>query len=198
MAAGLALAVLVTAGCSSFSDPSPSTGVDELVVPTPSPDPAGFTAEVDNPWFVLDEASFATGDGGALERAVADGPVVAGVATTAVTLDGVTDLYAEDAGGNVWWFGRSGSEDDWLAGEDGALAGLAMAAEPRRGDGYRRAEVPGQDLRAEVVEVDATTVLVETVTDGEVTLERYTRGAGLETIETGTGDVLLARQQEGE
>ena len=198
MAAGLAAVLLGGAGCSSFSDPSPSTGVDELVVPTPSPDPADFTAEVDNPWFVLDEASFATGDGGALERQVDDGPVVAGVATTAVTLDGVTDLYAEDASGNVWWFGRSAPEGGWLAGEGGAEAGLAMAAEPRRGDGYRRAEVPGQDLRAEVVEVDGTTVLVETYADGDVTLERYTRGAGLETIETGTGDVLLARQQEGE
>ena len=113
----------------------------------------------------------------------------------------VTDLYAEDADGNVWWFG-SQSEDDpgagWLAGEDGAEAGLAMAAEPRRGDGYRRAEVPGEDLRAEVVEVDATTVLVDTYDGGEVTVQRYTRGAGLEMIETGTGDVLLARQQEGE
>lgn len=113
----------------------------------------------------------------------------------------VTDLYAQDADGNVWWLGHDDPADPtgaWVAGEDGAEAGLAMAADPRRGDGYRRAGVPGEDLRAEVVEVDETTVLVETTDGSEVTVERYTRGAGLETIETGTGDVLLARQQEGE
>ena len=38
-----------------------------------------------------------------------DGPDVAGVPTTAVTLDGTTDLYAQDTRGNVWWFGHEGA-----------------------------------------------------------------------------------------
>ncbi|MCW2813275.1 MAG: hypothetical protein JWN84_730 [Nocardioides sp.] len=194
-----ALLVPVTAGCSTFSDPAPSTGVDELVVPTPSPDPADFVAEVDNPWFVLDDATFADASGRAVEREVDAGPQVLGVPTTAVTLAGATDLFAQDADGNVWWFGH---QDDgttgWEAGRDGAEAGLVMAAEPRRGDGYRLAEVPGQEWRAEVLEVDRATVLVEVVADGATTVQRYTRGAGLDTVETGTGDVLLARQEEGE
>ena len=194
-----ALLVPLAAGCSTFSDPSPSTGVDELVVPTPSPDPADFVAEVDNPWFVLDEATYADADGAAVEREVEAGPSVLGVATTAVTLDGATDLYAQDAAGNVWWFGHEDAgTTGWEAGVDGAEAGLVMAAKPRRGDGYRLAEVPGEDLRAEVVEVDDATVLVEVVIDGTTTVQRYTRGAGLDTVETGTGDVLLARQEEGE
>ena len=66
---------------------------------------------------------------------------VAGVATTPVTRteptgDQVVDYYAQDRRGNVWWFGREGV---WLAGEDGAQAGLAMPATPRLGDGWRAA-----------------------------------------------------------
>ena len=66
---------------------------------------------------------------------------VAGVATTPVsrtepTGDQVVDYYAQDRRGNVWWFGREGV---WLAGEDGAEAGLAMPATPRVGDGWRAA-----------------------------------------------------------
>ena len=48
----------------------------------------------------------------------------------------VVDYYAQDRRGNVWWFGREGV---WLAGEDGAQAGLAMPATPRLGDGWRAA-----------------------------------------------------------
>jgi hypothetical protein len=199
-----AVAALVLAGvtgCATGSDPSPSTGVDELVVPTPSPDPADFVDGVDNPWFVLDEATYSVGVGATatpVERAISDGPDVTGVATTAVTLDGATDLYAQDAAGNVWWFGHRAPDGVWQAGTDGAEAGLVMAARPRSGDGYRRAEVPGRELRSTVVSVDRTTVVVEDVTDGEVTRSTYTNGAGLELVEADTGVVVLARQQEGE
>lgn len=189
-----ALCAAVAVGCSTGSDPSPSTGVDGLVVPTPSPDPADFVAEVDNPWFVLDDAAYADGAGTRLERVVGEGPDVAGVPTTAVTLDGRTDLYAQDDAGNVWWLARVG---EWQAGTDGAQAGLVMPAEPRRGDGFRRASVEGRDLRATVAEVDGTEVVLDVVTDDQVTQELYTRGVGLELVST-AGDVVLARQAEGE
>ncbi len=184
---------LVT-GCSTGSDPSPSTGVDELVVPTPSPDPADFVEGVDNPWFVLDDAAYADGAGTRVERVVSDGPDVGGVATTAVALDGHTDLYAQDAAGNVWWLARVG---EWQAGTDGAQAGLVMPAQPRRGDGFRRAWVEGRELRATVAEVDDTRVVLEVVTDGGVTQELYTRDVGLELVST-AGEIVLARQVEGE
>ena len=48
----IALIVLLT-GCGTASAPSPPAGVDELVIPTPSPDPADFVDRVDNPWFPL-------------------------------------------------------------------------------------------------------------------------------------------------
>lgn len=184
------LAPLLTAGCSTGSDPSPSTGIDELVIPTPSPDPTDFVATIDNPWFVLDEASYVDDDGATLQQVVAPGPVVGGVATTAVTLADVTDLYAQDDRGNVWWWGREG---EWTAGTGGAEAGLAMPAAPRVGDGWRRAEVVGEDLRAEVLEVDADAVVLEMTTDGQQTRTTYTRDEGLDLVETLAGDVVLVR-----
>lgn len=148
-AAALALLASLT-GCGSASVPSPPSGVDELVIPTPSPDPADFVATVDNAWFPLEPGTtwtYAVNDtAGAHTMTVTaePGPEVAGVATTArVSTEGervVTDWYAQDDRGNVWWFGREGS---WQAGEDGAEAGLAMADTPRVGDGYRTALAPG-------------------------------------------------------
>lgn len=184
--AGLAA---VLAGCSTFSDPAPSTGIDELVVPAPALDPDDFVDDVDNRWFVLDDVSFA-GPDGVVEQTVDDGPDVAGVPTTAVTLGDVTDLYAQDDAGNVWWLARVG---EWTAGEDGALAGLAMPAEPRVGDGWRRAQVPGADLRATVVEVDDDEVVLELVDDDVVAEAAYVDGTGLEDLETVTGELVLAR-----
>jgi hypothetical protein len=150
---------LALSGCGSASVSSPPSGVDKLVVPTPSPDPADFVTAVDNPWLplipgrawvyqVVDVA-------GAHERTVAveDGPEIAGVATTArvgtESGETTTDWFAQDRDGNVWWFGREG---EWQAGAGGAEAGLAMPAAPRVGDGFRTAYQPG------VVE-DVVTVL---------------------------------------
>ena len=44
---------LVLTGCGSASEPSPPTGIDELVIPTPSIDPADFVDRVDSPWLPL-------------------------------------------------------------------------------------------------------------------------------------------------
>lgn len=147
--AAIALAVLLT-GCGTASGPSEPAGVDELVIPTPSPDPDDYVDAVDNPWFPLAPGTTwtyaATDSGGtqALTVTAEPGPEVAGVPTTArvSTTDGevVTDWYAQDEDGNVWWFGRDGS---WQAGVDGAEPGLAMADSPRIGDGYRPALAPG-------------------------------------------------------
>lgn len=137
------------AGCGTASEPSPPAGVDGLVIPTPSPDPADFDAPgapVDNPWFPLKDGTRWTYevtdiDGSHPLRArVTDGPQIAGVPTTALVRTGSgrteTDYYAQDDDGNVWWFGRAG---EWRAGVDGAEAGIAMLAVPRVGDGYRQA-----------------------------------------------------------
>jgi hypothetical protein len=83
--------------------------------------------------------------------------VVAGVATTVVRdtfsrrgkmVERTDDYYAQDAKGNVWYFGedsydrRNGtwvrSDGSWLAGVDGAKQGIVMKAHPRAGDTYRQ------------------------------------------------------------
>lgn len=140
----------VLTACGSASVSSPPSGVDELVIPTPSPDPADFVDTVDNPWFPLEPGttwSYTVSDttgAHAMTVAVQPGPEVGGVPTTArVTTEGEsvrTDWFAQDDRGNVWWFGR---EDSWEAGVDGAEAGLVMAETPRVGDGYRPALAPG-------------------------------------------------------
>lgn len=159
--------VTLLAGCGTASDPSPPTGVDQLVVPTPSPDPDDFVAGVDNAWLPLPTGRTWTYgvvdvDGAHRVRVtVAPGPEVDGVATTARVStergEETTDWYAQDDDGNVWWFGRDG---EWEAGVDGAQAGLAMPAHPRVGDGFRTAYQPG------VVE-DVVTV---TALDGSATV----------------------------
>jgi hypothetical protein len=162
----LALLAVLT-GCGTASAPSPPTGVDELVIPTPTPDPGDFVATVDNPWFPLPAGRTWTYDvldttgSHRLVVSVTDGPVVEGVATTArVAVEGrrtTTDWYAQDTAGNVWWFGRAG---EWRAGADGAEAGLAMAASPRLGDGYRTAYDEGViEDRATVASIDGTVTL---------------------------------------
>src|SRR5690242_18312430 len=54
---GAVAAVLLAAGaltgCGASPAPLGPTGIDELTIPTPSPDPADFVADVDNPWFPL-------------------------------------------------------------------------------------------------------------------------------------------------
>lgn len=150
------------AGCGTASAPSAPTGVDQLVVPTPTPDPADFVDDVDNPWLPLRSGrtwtyEVTTIEGSHRVRAsVAEGPTVSGVPTTALVTraagESRTDWFAEDEHGNVWWFGRRGV---WRAGADGAEAGLAMPADPRLGDGWRAAYRPGvveDTLRVEAVD----------------------------------------------
>lgn len=176
--AAAALLTLAT-GCSTASDTSPPAGVDELTVPTPSPDPADYVEVVDNPWLPLAPGSgwayeVTGGPGGGVVVTVADDPVdVAGVRATAVqsvstftapaegevevegwSTSPTTDYYAQDTRGNVWWLGREG---EWEAGTDGAEAGIVMLATPRLGDGYREALLPeGGGTTAEVAALDGT------------------------------------------
>ncbi len=176
---GLAAAVLavvaVTAGCASSEPPiSGPSGVDELVIPTPSPDPGDFVAGVDNPWLPLAPGTVREYDvsgevAGTRTVTVVDGPTeIAGVRATGVrqvteSADGTTvaesvDYFAQDRSGNVWTFGRDQVVPDdsgsWRAGVDGARAGLAMPAGPRLGDGYRQELAPG--VAEDIARVEST------------------------------------------
>jgi len=206
------LLTLLVAGCGTASDPSPPAGVDGLVVPTPSIDPDDFVTGVDNPWLPLQVGATweydVTGEQPGIRTvSTAEGPDIEGVATTAVETvttptEGepilVTDFYAEDRDGNVWWFGRL---DEWQAGTDGAEAGLAMPATPRVGDGYREAYVADVvDRLAEVLALDETLQVPDGAYDDLLAVETtspltgvtenayYAEGVGLVGLETAEGE----------
>jgi hypothetical protein len=156
---------LLVGGCGGAPVEYDPTGVDQLEIPTPSPDPDDFVATVDNSWFPLAPGSRwvyeSTTDRRTTTVTVSADPVdVAGVATTEVrsevrsssgkVVDERVDWYAQDDAGNVWYFGADAGDASWRAGVDGAEAGLVMPAEPRVGDGYRH------QLAPDVVEEHAT------------------------------------------
>jgi hypothetical protein len=208
------LALLGLSGCGTASELSPPAGVDALVIPTPSPDPADFVEVVDNPWFPLEPSrtwTYDVSDAGGSHRltvTVEAGPEVAGVPTTARVATErrqvVTDYFAQDVEGNVWWFGREGV---WRAGERGARAGIAMLAVPRVGDGYRQAYAPGVvEDTARVLGLDGSAtvaagtydelLLIEqrSALEAGTSLERaYARGVGMVEEELTGGDFRTVR-----
>jgi len=88
---------------------------------------------------------------------------IAGVRATAVSdrlyeagklAERTTDWYAQDRSGTVWYFGEATAELDregrvtstegsWIAGVDGARAGIIMPAHPRVGQSFRQEYLKG-------------------------------------------------------
>jgi hypothetical protein len=195
-----ALALGVT-GCGTASEPSPPTGVDELVIPTPSVDPDDFVERVDNRWLPLSPGAawtygLAGEQTGTVSVAVSGTSTVSGVAATVVETTWpdhrTTDYYAQDRDGNVWWLGRDGV---WEAGVDGAEAGLAMAAEPRVGDGYRMARADGLvEDHAQVRSVSAAVTVPAGRYEGCVDIETASPLApGVRLLSTYADEVGLVR-----
>lgn len=200
----LCLAVSTLAACGSASAPYDPTGVDELTIPTPSPDPDDFAAEVTNRWLPLARVEAWEYDDRArmsvLDTASQDGFELVELATTEPRdpAGGTVDLYAQDDDGNVWWMGR----DDALFAEPG----LAMPADPRLGDGFVMADAPGLEVRAEVVGVDETVsvpageydevVVLEVHDDEGERREYFAAGVGLVAVETGNDTRGLLRVEE--
>jgi hypothetical protein len=95
--------------------------------------------------------------------------VVQDVVTAAGSLhEKTTDWYAQDASGNVWYFGEDTAEYEngvvintkgtWEAGVDGAKPGIVMKAVPVVGDFFRQEYRPGIALDiAQILATDATT-----------------------------------------
>lgn len=182
------VAAVALAGCGTFTASSPPAGVDGLTIPTPSPDPDDFAAEVTSQWFPLrpgEQRDLGTLTLEVQEPTDADGVPVTPVRFTGTDGTGHTDLFAQDDDGNVWWFGREAAagEQGWRAGEGGAQAGLFLAAVPRVGDGHRTAYLPGVvEGRADVLEVTDDEVQVRLVDDtrpGTTAVATFARGEGL-------------------
>ncbi len=120
--------------------------------------------------------------------------VVDGVTTTVVRdvvhLDGklledTDDWYAQDAAGNVWYFGEDTTEytgtkadtsGSWEAGVDGAEAGIAMPAHPAVGDHYRQEYYRGEaEDEADVLALDASASVPYGEMSGLLQTKDYTR-----------------------
>jgi hypothetical protein len=151
----MVLGVLLALGLSGIAASSPTVG----------PIPGNFVARVTNPWFpLLPGTTFVyrgVKDGKTARDVVTvthATKTIQGVRCTAVRdrlyLAGrleerTTDWYAQDRRGNVWYFGESTAELDpaghvtstegsWLAGRNGAQAGIYMTARPAVGQSRRQ------------------------------------------------------------
>jgi hypothetical protein len=193
---GLCVAILVPAASLSACGAEPPsidpTGVDELTIPTPTPDPDDFVDEITNPYLPLSPGSKWTYSATSEERSetitvtvLDETRRIQGVDATVVhdvvtdedggVLEDTYDWFAQDQDGNVWYLGEDTTEYDgkevstegsWEAGKDGAEAGLAMPAEPRVGDGYRQEYYQGvAEDRAEVLDLDTALTLAYGVFD---------------------------------
>jgi hypothetical protein len=164
----LMVGVALLAGCGASPAAVGPAGVDELTIPTPSPDPADFTGHAENAWFPLDAGTRwvyrwyqPTGYQVVVATVLPARHQVDGISTTAVRWQvrdhqGVRTVmvrwYAVDTAGNVWWFGQRVTPraprldplapKSWEAGRHGAEAGLVLTATPRAGDGYLNAQQP--------------------------------------------------------
>ena len=135
----------------------------------PEIDPGDFVSTIDNPYFPLVpgtvfeyQAETDEGIESGVVEVTHDTKEVLGVLTTVVIdrvylegelIEETADWYAQDADGNVWYFGEAStefaggvpvsSEGSWEAGVDGAFPGIIMLAEPKIGEKYHQEFAPG-------------------------------------------------------
>jgi hypothetical protein len=211
--------------------------VVEGVPYAPTIDPAAFTMTIDNPYLPLIPGTtlIYEGDGERIEVAVTGRTrVVMGVETIAVRdrayeegalVEDTEDWFAQDAAGNVWYFGEDTAECEagkpisthgaWEAGVDGAQPGIVMLADPRVGDLYRQefyageAEDQARVLRIDPsIDVSAGTFADVLVTEDFTPLEpdlleekSYARGVGVvqeRTVTGGSGVLRLVETRTGQ
>ena len=178
----VALAGPSASGAPPVSDPTAPTAGSELPPYAPEIDPAKFGSKITNQYSPLTPGTIFIYEGKRddtprhMEVTVTDETkmimgvpclVVRDVVTTNTELvEKTVDWYAQDADGNVWYFGEDTAEykngkvtstaGTWMAGVDGALPGIIMKASPKVGDGYRQEYRPGiaEDF-AKVVQLNA-------------------------------------------
>lgn len=146
--------------------------------------PKSWVDEVTNPYFPLHPGTRFHYEGETDGTPTSDDMVVThrtrtilGVVCTVVNDKGYTkkrlteetdDYYAQDADGNVWYFGEDTRELDkhgdvistegtWLSGVNGASPGIIMLAHPQVGDAYEQEHAAGvAEDHARVISLDET------------------------------------------
>jgi hypothetical protein len=178
LGAAAALAISTTALASAASPPSArQTKAASYNAPPVLPcpdipgfDPNSFVDEIDNRYFPLEPGTVfrlvgETEDGIERERIMVTKKTkeILGVTTTVVKdvvrvngkiAEYTFDWYAQDADGNVWYFGEDTAENEngeivsregsWEAGVNGAHAGIIMEAEPQVTDSCRQEYYKGE------------------------------------------------------
>jgi hypothetical protein len=181
------LALVALAGCAWTSTSGPTGGSGASPTPTgvysPRIVPGSFTDRISNRYFPLAAGTYVyegTKEGVRTRDEVtvtSDRKTIIGVRCVVVhdsvfvndKLEEETfDWYAQDADGNVWYFGEDSKELDengkvtsthgsWEAGVSGALPGIVMRAHPAVGDRFQQEYAKGvaEDV-ARVLKTDAT------------------------------------------
>ena len=161
-----------------------------------------FVRGVDNPWFPLKPGTTFVYTGGKDGRQGRDVVTVTsrtkrirGVDCTEVDdrlylagklAERTTDWYAQDARGNVWYFGEATAElnaagrvtsreGSWLAGVDGARAGIFMPAHPEVGASFRQEYYQGHaEDHFTVLSVSASVVVPYTASAHALRTKEWT------------------------
>ncbi len=197
----LAFGTGALAGCGSGGD-APVIDPGDGGEYAPVIDPASFVEEINNPYLPLTPGSRwvylgeEDGESERVEVEVTDARREVMEVSTVVVRDRVfqdgelvedtSDWFAQDAEGNVWYFGEDSkeledgevvsTEGSWEAGVDGALPGVVMLADPAVG--IRRINVDSIDRRLSQMKERR---LSGTVSDagffGNVTIGQVTFGA---------------------
>jgi hypothetical protein len=224
-----AVALLVAAGGACSDDAGTNTESETTTAALPTGDksveidPASFTTEIDNPYWPMEPGTQWTyreidADGEELQvvvtvtdatKKIANG-VTARVVRDTVTKDGeiiedTFDWYAQDAAGNIWYFGEDTAEYEdgelastsgsFEAGVDGAVAGIIMPADPQPGMSYRQEYYKGEaEDNGAVLSVDEKATVPAGQFD-DVILTKDTSGLEPDVVEyklyaRGTGLVL--------
>jgi len=136
----------------------------------PAIDPTNFTDVIDNPYLPMPVGArwlFEGESDGEVETVeitvTSERKDIMGVSTFVVRdtvmisgqlVEDTFDWFAQDADGNVWYFGEdvknyeagklADTKGSWTAGVDGAMPGIVMAAEPVVGDPYRQEFLMGE------------------------------------------------------
>ena len=151
----------------------------------PTINPSQFSTKITNPFFTLPvgrKFSYQSETPEGLERIeleiMKSDKVIMGVATVLYRdkvwvgdelIEDTHDYLAQDAVGNVWYFGeevnnfKAGQLVDhkgsWIAGEDGALPGIWIKATPVVGDSYKQEYYKGKaEDMTDVVAINQTVI----------------------------------------
>jgi hypothetical protein len=223
--------VAASAGSSVAASENPAEVVEGQAY-HPTIVPAEFTTEVTNPLMPLVPGTAMTYESGREKNVFSVTErtrEVMGVTTIVVRdkayengqlVEDTEDWFAQDAVGNVWYFGEATAECDgtrivshhgaWEAGVDGAQPGIVMLANPEIGDYYRQEYLKGEaEDVAKVVRLDATitnalgtypnVVITEDFTRLEPSIvehKKYAPGVGLvaeQIVKGGSGIVELVK-----